>query len=220
LFDVVLLVLLLLCIARGYRAGFFMGIKNIVSVILGFMISFGFSKPLALFLSQHTTLSEKISSWLTEKLSAITFQPDLSATGFFSGLPEILQKQMLHLFPQQSLLASAPNLLDWLTNLLTGCIAFAVLLAASTLLLRVLAYTLSKTMDATLPSYMLNHTAGAVLYAVQFCLVFMAVLYVTRPLLLTGTSINVPALVSLQQAVDHSLFVQALEGLLKALGWM
>ncbi len=217
--DVFLLFVLSLCVIRGYRAGFFMGIKNIVSVVVGFMGAVWFSQAFSAFLSENTALPDRISAWLTDKFSGLAFQPDFS-DGPLAVLPDVLQNQMAHLFPQSAWLTPSTDFIEWLTNLLIGCLSFAILLVVFTLLVRVLAYTLGKTMDATLPSYMLNHTAGAILYGIQFCLLAAAVLYVSRPLLLTGSSVHVPALVSLQAAVENSWVVQLLESILQAFGWM
>ena len=203
---------------RGYRAGFFMGIKNIASGIIGFLAAVLFSQPLALFLTEKTPLAAHISGWLEKKVSGLAFQPD--DLSFISGLPEILQEQMNRLFPQDAVSSVSSSFVEWLSALLVGCIAFAILLLAVLLAVRFLARLLDATMDALLPSYLINHTAGAALYGIQFALLLSVVLYISRPLLLTGNSMQVAFLMTLQQAVENSALIHLLESAIKSLGLM
>ncbi len=210
--DSILLILLVFCIIRGYRAGFFQGIKKVASLLVGFFAAGHFTQPFSQFLIAHTQVEAGISHWLEEKIAGLPFTPQ--------ALPQPLKEQIARLLPAHTNLASNSNAVEWLTQLLIASLAFALLFILTTAIFRLLINLINKLSDQLSLSYLVNHVAGAALYTGQFLLLLIALVYVIRPLLLTGEFAHIPALLSLQQAMDNSVILSSITGALQTLGWL
>ena len=208
--DSILLILLVFCIIRGYRAGFFQGIKKVASLLVGFFIAGHFTQPFSQFLVAHTQVEAGIFHWLEEKIAGLSFAPQ--------ALPQPLKEQITRLLPAD--LASHGNAVEWLTQLLLASLSFALLFILTVAIFRLLINLINELSDQLSLSHLVNHAAGAALYAGQFLLLLIALVYVVRPLLLTGEFAHIPALLSLQQAVDNSAILSSITGALQTLGWL
>ncbi len=225
--DLILLILLLLCAVRGYKAGLFMGIKNIVSALGGLVLSSLLTRPVSAFLTERTGLKASITHWLTNILPADLLPAEFSEglSGMADALPpgmfELIQKltkNLGHLIPQELFTGIGTSLADWLAGILISSLTFAAVMAISVFILRLLFRLLGTGFDLIAPTRLLNHTAGAALYALEFIILAGAALYAVSPLMELVSYLHISDLSGLQQAIDQSLILRSIGGILTALG--
>ncbi len=225
--DLVLLIILLLSAVRGYHAGLFMGIKNIVSALGGLVLSSLLTRPVTLFLTEHTGLKTAITQWLTNILPADLLPKELpqGLSGVADALPpgmlemiQTLTKNLGHLMPQELFSGIGASLADWLAGIIISSLTFAAVMVLSVLILRLLFRLLGAGFDLTAPTRFLNHSAGAVLYVLEYIILAGVLLYALSPLLEMSSYLHVSNLSGLQQAIDQSLILRSIGGLLSALG--
>lgn len=197
--DWILIVILALAAARGYRRGLLRAITGLAGLLLGFYLALAYAAPIARAMDNQYLIEARITAWLLDRFPALG---QLAQSGQ-EGITASLYQAALTAMPGGASIDGISGAIGNLGHLVWVTAVFILLMLIIGLLIRLLSWTITRGISGTIIGSV-NRFGGAIVASLTLAVGFGLALTLFAPLLAASGGGGVSA------AIDTSLLAPKL----------